>query len=224
MGGNSTRAKRGRDDEAVDPADKRLNNSGSPMKDDRRSSGGGGKAPDGGGDIGAFVETVDMTLGDKELDEATPPKHRSILKNKTAGPRVAVAPGTEEEEVPPGKNTSGTRPKSSKSSSKRTSWGANQEKEIPMRAGRETGVEEQKDSDASEAVGRTISIPAYDVSSYVVVTVSIAAGTPAEKVSLDWEEMIWKALELWHKTDKSICLLQPKDIHDGKRLYSRADT
>ena len=75
----------------------------------------------------------------------------------------------------------------------------------------------------SEAVGRTISIPAYDVSSYVVVTVSIAAGTPAEKVSLDWEEMIWKALELWHKTDKSICLLQPKDVHDGKQLYSRAD-
>ena len=56
-----------------------------------------------------------------------------------------------------------------------------------------------------------------------MVTVTIAAGTTAEQVSEDWERMLFKALDLCHKTDKSVCLLQPNDVEYGRRIYTTSD-
>ena len=35
--------------------------------------------------------------------------------------------------------------------------------------------------------------------------------------------MLFKALDLCHKTDKAVCLLQPNDVEYGKRIYTKND-
>ena len=95
--------------------------------------------------------------------------------------------------------------------------------EIPARGEEEGGGNKRKEAGDNEGIRYGHVVPAYAIAHYIVVTVTIAAGTTAEQVSEEWERMLFKALDLCHKTDRSVCLLQPNDLEYGKRIYTKSD-
>ena len=85
------------------------------------------------------------------------------------------------------------------------------------------GGKKRKEARDNKVICCEFVTPAYAVSSYVLMTVTVVKGTPSDQVSEDWEKMLFKALALWQQTDKAVCHLQPNDVETGEQIYTTDD-
>ena len=94
--------------------------------------------------------------------------------------------------------------------------------------GKATDQQKKRKAGATSATGGRgavpdIVIPAYDYYAYFEMTIWIAAGTTKIHVVDQWENYISEGLDMFHKFDKSVCILMPKDREGGKRIYCKSD-